>query len=289
VLTHHDERSETLDTMLRAIEAQPRMDAREEAAACRRAAAGDPAAAQELVAANLRRVVHVARGYRNMGLALEDLIHEGAIGLLEAVSRFDASRGVRFFTYASFLVRRTLVQAIARGSKTVRVPRHVAAKVRRFKEERARLSAGLGTMAGVEDVARSLGLSAAEAEAIANFQSPYELSVDERIGPEDSGSTRGDLLSGDPREAPDELFEAGEDLQELRDALEGLSPRDRRVLEARFGLDGQEPRTLRDLGARMQLSKERVRQLEERAKACVRDQVSLRRRVPDRRCAAVPA
>ena len=289
MLTHHDDRSETLERMLRSIEAQPRLSAEEEAVLCRRAAAGEPAAAQELVEGNLRRVVHVARGYRNMGLALEDLIHEGAIGLLEAVSRFDASRGVRFFTYASFLVRRTLVQAIARGSKTVRVPRHVASKVRKFKEERARLSAGLGFKADVEDVARSLGLKPDEAEAIANFQSPYELSVDETVGPDEGGSTRGDLLGGDPDEIPDQLFEADEDLRELRDALERLDPRDRRVLEARFGLDGQEPRTLRHLGALMQLSKERVRQLEERAKACVRDQVSLRRRVPGGHCAAVSA
>jgi RNA polymerase primary sigma factor len=289
VLTHHDDRSETLDQMLRSIEAQPQLNAQEEAELCLRAAAGDPAAAQELVSANLRRVVHVARGYRNMGLALEDLIHEGAVGLMQAVSRFDASRGVRFFTYASFLVRRTLVQAIARGSKTVRVPRHVAAKVRRFKEERARLSSGLGEKAGVEEVARSLGLGLEEAEAVANFQSPYELSVDETVGPEDGGTTRGDLLSGQPEDAPDCMFEADEDLSELRAALALLEPRDRLVLEARFGLDGQEPRTLRDLGARMDLSKERVRQLEERAKANVRERVSLRRRVPASGCAAIPA
>lgn len=289
MLTHQDDRSETLDRMLRSIEAQPHLDAQEEAALCLRAAAGDPAAAQELVSANLRRVVHVARGYRNMGLAFEDLIHEGAVGLLEAVSRFDASRGVRFFTYASFLVRRTLVQAIARGSKTVRVPRHVASKVRRFKEERARLSSGMSGRADVEDVARSLGISADEADAVANFQSPYELSVDETVGPEDGGTTRGDLLGGHPDEVPDRLFEAGEDLDELRAALADLEPRDRRVLEARFGLDGQEPRTLRDLGEHMRLSKERVRQLEERAKASIREQVSSRRRVPGRERAAVSA
>lgn len=289
MLTHQDDRSETLDQMLRAIEAQPQLNASEEAELCRRAAAGEPAAAQELVAANLRRVVHVARGYRNMGLALEDLIHEGAVGLLEAVSRFDPDREVRFFTYASFLVRRTLVQAIARGSKTVRVPRHVASKVRRFKEERARLSAGLGVKAEVEDVARSLGLGQEEAEAVANFQSPFELSVDETEGPEEGGSTRGELLSGSPDEAPDRLFEAEEDLDELRAALEILDPRDRRVLEARFGLNGEEPRTLRDLGARMRLSKERVRQLEERAKDCLREQVSQRRRTPGPHRAAVPA
>lgn len=290
MLTNHDERSETLDEMLRAIEAQPTLDAEEEARLCERAATGDPEAAQQLVAANMRRVVHVCRSYRHMGLPLEDLIHEGAVGLLEAVPRFDAGRGVRFFTYASFLVRRALVQAIAKGSKTVRVPRHVAAKVRRFKEERARLSAGKGERAEVEEVGRSLGMDPEEAEAVANFQSPYELSVDETVGPEDGASTRGDLLAGDPEDCPDRLFEAEEDLAELRAAMEVLDPRDRRVLEARFGLDGQEPRTLRDLSARMSLSKERVRQLEERAKACLHEQVSRRRRVPPARWTpAVPA
>lgn len=286
MVTNAHERTETLETMLRAIEAQPDLDAHEEAELCRRAAAGEPAAAEALVAANLRRVVHVARRFRNMGLPLEDLIHEGAVGLLQAVPKFDAGRGVRFFTYATFVVRRALVQAVARGSKTVRVPRHQAAKVRRFREERERLSAGKGERAGVGEVARSLGLDRAEAEATARFQNPYELSVDETVGPEEGSVTRGELLlRADEEEAPDARFEATEELQELREALELLDPRDRRVLEARFGLDGQEPRTLRDLSSRMDLSKERVRQLEERAKACLREHMGARRRPSE----AVPA
>lgn len=290
MLTNTHEWTDTLGQVLRAIEAEPRLDIDEESTLCRRAAAGEPAAAQRLVAANLRSVAHVARGFRNLGLPMEDLIHEGALGLLQAVPKFDPARGVRFFTYATFHVRRQLVAAVARGSKTVRVPRHVASKVRRFREERRRLSAGRGEHVGVDAVARSLGLLPDEAEATASFQSPFELSLDEVVGPEEGSATRGELLlRTEAEQAPDALYEAGEALRELQAALEQLDARDRSVLEARFGLDGEEPRTLRDLSARMSLSKERIRQLEERARTNLRLQLEVRFGQRQPSAAALPA
>jgi RNA polymerase primary sigma factor len=196
------------------------------------------------------------------------------------VERFDPSRDVRFFTYAAFLVRRNMVQAIARGTKTVRIPRQISARIRRFREEKQRLTASRGEEVGAAEVAQSLGLSEKEAQACAALQAPFELSVDEELRP-DEGGTRADFLADESILLPDASFAASEDLTELRAAMEELDERDRRVLVARFGLDGQEPRTLRDLSSRMNLSKERIRQLEERAKNTMRRSLDARRHAPE--------
>lgn len=281
MLTRTDERTETLQELLRAIGAQPELDPETELALCRRAVAGDDEAASRLVASNLRKVLHVARQHRGQGLPLEDLVHEGALGLLESLGRFDPDRGLRFFTYATFHVRRRMVQALARGVKTVRVPRQLAGRVRRFRRERDRLRAGGTSSPETEAVGRAVGLTAAQARTCEAFSMPFEISVDAPMGDPSQGPTRLERLATGPEERPDHVFELVEDLRELRAALALLDERDRQVLDERFGLTGGPRRTLRDLAARMNLSKERVRQLEERAKRILREHLAERRHPPE--------
>lgn len=270
VISNHQEGTGVLERMVAFATAAPDLPRERERELCRLAREGCDDARRELVAANMKRVLLVARSYRNMGVSLEDLVHEGVIGLMEAVRRFDPERDVRLFTYASFLVRRHLVQAVARGAKQVRVPRHLAARLRRLREERDRLRAA-GRPATARHAARSLGLQGRQAEACAALPASYEVSVDDD-GPRQAGGPRRrqDLLRAPPESCPEARVVHDQALSQLQAALELLPPRDRRVLEDRFGLGGRPARTLRDLSARMNLSKERVRQLEARAKAALR-------------------
>lgn len=246
MLSNHQQPSQALDRVLASIVLEPDLEPAEERDLARAARRGDERAAHRLVAANLRRVLALARSFRNKGLPLEDLVHEGSVGLLEALKQYDPDRGVRFFTYAAFHVRRGLVRAISRGAKTVRVPRHVASRIQ---------------------AARS-----APADAVSAAPAPigtFEISTDERVDPR-RATTRGDLLPDTHALLPEESLLARERIVELARALDTLPARERQVLASRYGLSGDEPATLRHVGANLKLSKERVRQLEDRAKASLR-------------------
>ncbi|MEM7245254.1 MAG: sigma-70 family RNA polymerase sigma factor [Acidobacteriota bacterium] len=257
----------------------------EEAVLCDRARRGDEEAAQCLVAANLGRVAAVARGFRGRGLPLDDLIAEGTVGLLAALPHFDPSRGVRFFTYACFHVRRRIVQALAQGLRTVRLPRQAIAKRREFEQRRRDLSNLAGERVGRAEAAQSLGVDPDIAHDA--WLAPTELSTDEEVAPGEG--LRGDQLPAADGSRPDRQFDESEAMVELEKALTTLPPRDREILQARFGLGSKEGegQTLRELSADMNLTKERIRQLEERAKERLRCWLQGRQR-PARRVSVAP-
>src|SRR3990172_6481193 len=221
-----------LSEYLREISRMPRFSPEEEQALARRVLAGDAGAEQRMIEANLRLVFAIARGYRNRGLPLPDLIAEGNLGLLRAVRKFRRDKGTRFSTYATWWIRHAVVRALANQARVIRLPGHVELLLGRYRKGRERLTQELGRPPSLDEVARSLEIP------------PEQLAGLEEIRP--SGPL-GALL----RERKD-----------LTALVDDLPDRERTVIRLRFGLSGDEALTLEAVGRQLGLSRERVRQIE---------------------------
>jgi RNA polymerase primary sigma factor len=263
----------------------PRLSASEERVLTRRAVRGESEAVGRLIQSNLPFVVLVAREYRGLGLPLEDLIEEGALGLMEALGRFDPSRGLKFMTYAVWWVRRCIVRALSKNSSIVRVPRY---RSKQFKEARAAfnsLAGRLGRAPGADEVAEALGVEPEEAELrLQSYPTPVSLDRPLRDGDHTTAYYFADTRAVDPEA---EMIQH-ETLQALREALEGLPERERRVMVGRYGLDGSRPRTLRQLGAEMGLTKERIRQIELKTRRQIGCALAAAARAPENGAASSP-
>jgi RNA polymerase sigma factor (sigma-70 family) len=248
-----------LAVYLNEISRIPLLTREEEIDLARRAAAGDEAAKQRLIESNLRLVVQVARRYLNRGLPLPDLIEEGNLGLLRAVEKFDAERGVRFSTYATWWIRQAVSRALANQARMVRLPIHVQMLLGRYVKEQQRLTQKLGRAPSTTELAQALGTTEEKVSELEELRQP-PLSLDAPAG----GETRrlSDAIAdaaADPAAVLTRLFRQRADLVAV---LDDLAPNERTVLRRRFGLEGDEPETLEAIGQRLNLSRERVRQIE---------------------------
>jgi RNA polymerase primary sigma factor len=241
----------------------------EEVELSRQAEAGDQEARRRLIEKNLRLVVSVAKKYRGMGLPFEDLIQEGNIGLIKAVERFDPEMGHRFSTYATWWIRQAISRAISDKGRVVRLPVHAGEKARKVARVRNALSAELRREPTAEEIAESLGWSVQEVNAVIGFL-PDATSLDRPAGSEDGAPKLGELVEDErASEVPDAVIREMENAR-LREAIEGMADRERRVLVRRYGLDDREPATLTELGAELGLTRERVRQLQRNAERQLR-------------------
>ena len=261
-----DQRQETRDTSranlavyLREIARIPLLTREQEAELAGRIRAGEEAAKERLIEANLRLVVQVARRYINRGLPLPDLIEEGNIGLLRAVEKFEPERGTRFATYATWWIRQAVARALANQARTIRLPVHVEMLLGRYKRERERLTQTLNRVPTAGELAQALGTSEEQIGELEELRL-QPVSLDAPLG---ADSRRvGDILvdeAADPAAALTRLFHERADLVAV---LDDLAPNERTVLRRRFGLDGDEPETLEAIGRRLDYSRERVRQIE---------------------------
>jgi RNA polymerase primary sigma factor len=252
--------TDSLQLFLKDIGKVELLTAAQEVELAKRIERGDHRAKQQMVEANLRLVVSIAKKYRNQGLPFLDLIQEGTIGLVRAAEKFDYRKGFKFSTYATWWIRQAVARAIADKGRTIRMPVHVVEKLNRILRSERKLRAERGREPTIEEIARELEMSPEEVEHIRrSAQTP--VSLEKPVGDDDE-SEFGHFLADESAPLPDELAETALQRESLRKILESLSERERRVLELRYGLDGQQPRTLDEVGRAFNVTRERIRQIE---------------------------
>ena len=251
---------DSLRLYLRSIGRVQLLTAEREVALAQRIERGDLVAKQEMVEANLRLVVSIAKGYLGRGLSFLDLIQEGSLGLIRAVEKFDYRRGYKFSTYATWWIRQAVTRAIADKGRTIRIPVHMVEKLNKVVHVERQLVQQLGREPLPEEIARELECSAREVRDILRMaQQP--VSLEKPIGEEEE-SELGDFVEDDSAISPFEMASENLRKENVRRALDALPQREREVIEMRFGLTGARPYTLEEVGRAFNVTRERIRQIE---------------------------
>jgi RNA polymerase primary sigma factor len=236
---------------------------------------GDRAALETLIESNLRFVVSMAKRYAKSGYPLHELINEGNMGLIEAASRFDPDRGVRFVTYAGWWVRQALLTAIAHYGQAFHIPARLKYEHYLFETRVGKLAQALGRRPSVEEISKELEM---EEDAVRTMIGgpPREVSINATLGV-DSDTEFGEMIEDRATPPLDEALMRESFERQIHALLERLDPRERSIVERRFGLNGGEPETLAEIGASLNVTRERIRQIEANALSKLRRSHSARR------------
>ena len=252
--------TDALQLFLKDIGKVELLTAAQEVSLAKRIERGDHRAKQEMVEANLRLVVSIAKRYRNQGLPFLDLIQEGTIGLVRAAEKFDYRKGFKFSTYATWWIRQAVARALADKARTIRMPVHVVEKLNKIMRTERKLRAERGREPSNEEIALDLDMTVEEVESIRRT-SQTPVSLEEPVGDEEE-SEFGQFLEDENTPLPDEAADTAFRAEALAKCLGMLSYRERRVLELRYGLNGEQPCTLDEVGRAFQVTRERIRQIE---------------------------
>ena len=235
----------------------------EEADLAQRISDGDASAKKRLNEANLRLVVSIAKRYVGRGLLFLDLIQEGNLGLIKAVDKFDANKGYKFSTYATWWIRQAITRAIADQARTIRIPVHMVETIGRLTKAERALVQELGRQPNAEELAKELNMNIDKVREIMKVaQEP--VSLESPVG-EEEDSHLGDFVEDKDIPSPSDVASQTMLKEELNEVLKTLSDRDARVLSLRFGLEDGRTRTLEEVGREFKVTRERIRQIEAKA------------------------
>jgi RNA polymerase primary sigma factor len=221
---------------------------------------GDKKAREQMIKANLRLVVKIARDYEGIGLPLLDLISEGNIGLMKAVERFDPAKGGKLSTYGSWWIKQSIKRALANQSKTIRLPVHLVDKISKMRRTAMRLQEELGREPTDDEIAGELGMPTSRVTQM-RLAAIRPASLDAPIGDDDSNNFA-EVVQDENADTPYEQLEDKTVTAMLREMVTTLDPREATILRFRFGLDGGPERTLEEVGEKFGVTRERVRQIQ---------------------------
>jgi RNA polymerase primary sigma factor len=255
--------SDSLRLYLREISRIALLSAQDEVMIARRVAVNDRNARNQLIEANLRLVVSIAKKYVGQGLALEDLIGEGNIGLIRAVGKFDPEKGFRFSTYATWWIKQAITRSILEGTRAVRLPVYIMEEVMRVKRVTRQLYQELGREPTTRQIGERLGIPAERVSELLLWAEKV-FSLDAPLTDEEENSLS-DIIEDTQAPGPSETTDRELLREEVRRVLNNLTLRERQVIELRFGLVDDHDHTLEEVGKKLKVTRERVRQIEERA------------------------
>src|SRR5213596_799097 len=243
-----------LETYLREINETPLLSADQEKQLAYRIEVGDSEARDQMVRANLRLVVNIARGYTGKGLSLQDLIEEGNLGLLRAVEGFDPAVGTRFSTYASYWIKQSIKRALINSAKTIRIPAYMVELLSKWRRASARLTEELGRTPTPEEVGRVLGLQKKKLPIIKKAIRIYNSTP--QTDQSETGWSLGEIVMDERLKTPEDELVEHDVLKSVMEMLHVMDEREATVLRMRFGLDDQQPHTLKEIGESLGLTRE---------------------------------
>jgi RNA polymerase primary sigma factor len=251
---------DSLRLYLREIGKVPLLTADQEVYLAKKIERGDMLAKRQMIEANLRLVVSIAKSYLGRGLSFLDLIQEGSLGLIRAVEKFDYRKGYKFSTYATWWIRQAVTRAIADKARTIRIPVHMVEKLNKVVHIERQLVQRLGREPRPEEIAEELEMTTEEVREILRM-AQHPVSLEKPIG-EEEDSELGDFVEDENAETPDEAASLTLRRSDIEVALASLPERERQVIELRFGLTGGQPCTLEEVGKAFGVTRERIRQIE---------------------------